>query len=225
MGQKVNPIGLRVGIVEDWRTKWFASKKDFKELLKEDIFIRNYIKGRYPRGTIGKIEIQKVKEKIKIILHTPRPGVVLGRKGSEINKLRDELIEKLNNKQVNIDVVEINPPGQSAQFLADTIAMQLERRISHRYVVKRAMALAMESGVEGIKVRISGRIGGVEIARSEQYIEGKVPLHTLRAKIDYATSTAFTRSGTVGVKVWLYLGEVLEEKNKEGKNAADAQKG
>jgi len=155
MGQKVNPIGLRVGIVEDWRTKWFASKKDFKELLKEDIFIRNYIKGRYPRGTIGKIEIQKVKEKIKIILHTPRPGVVLGRKGSEIN---------------------------------------------------------MESGVEGIKVRISGRIGGVEIARSEQYIEGKVPLHTLRAKIDYATSTAFTRSGTVGVKVWLYLGEVLEEK-------------
>lgn len=225
MGQKVNPIGLRVGIVEDWRTKWFASKKDFKELLKEDIFIRNYIKGRYPRGTISKIEIQKVKEKIKIILHTPRPGVVLGRKGSEINKLRDELIEKLNNKQVNIDVVEVNPPGQSAQFLADTIAMQLERRVSHRYVIKRAMALAMESGVEGIKVRISGRIGGVEIARSEQYIEGKVPLHTLRAKIDYATSTAFTRSGTVGVKVWLYLGEVLEEKNKEGKNAVDAQKG
>lgn len=224
MGQKVNPIGLRLGIIEDWRTKWFANKKEFKDWLKEDVFIRNYILKKYPRATISKIEIKKVGDKIKIVIHTTRPGVVLGRKGSEINKLRDELIEKLK-KQISIDVIEINPPGRSAQFLADTIAIQLERRVPHRYAIKRAMALALESGIEGIKVRISGRIGGVEISRSEQYIEGKVPLHTLRARIDYATSTAFTRSGTVGLKVWLYLGEVFEEKNKEGEeNATDAKK-
>jgi len=223
MGQKVNPIGLRLGITEDWRTKWFASKKDFKDSLKEDIFIRDNINKKYPRGTISKIEIEKViKEKIKIIIYTTRPGVILGRKGSEINQLRDELIGKLK-KQVSIDVVEVNPPGKSAQFLADTIVIQLEKRFSHRYAIKRAMALAMESGAEGIKVRISGRIGGVEISRSEQYIEGKVPLHTLRAKIDYATATAFTRSGTIGIKVWLYLGEVLQGEKQEDKNAVNAK--
>jgi len=224
MGQKVNPIGLRLGIVENWRTRWFSNKKEFKDLLKEDVFIRDYISKAYPKGTISKIEIEKFKEKVKIIIHTTRPGVILGRKGSEINKLRDELIEKLK-KQISIDVIEVNPPGKSAQFLADTIAMQLEKRISHRYAIKRTMALALESGAEGIKVRVGGRIGGAEISRSEQYIEGKVPLHTLRAKIDYATSTAFTRSGTVGVKVWLYFGEVLEEKDKEEiENAVDAKK-
>lgn len=218
MGQKVNPIGLRIGIIEGWRSNWFASKKDFKDLLKEDILIRDYIKKRYPRGTISKIEIEKT-DKIRIKIYTSRPGVVLGRKGSEINQLRDELYELLK-KQINIDCIEINPPGVSAQFLADSIVIQLEKRVPHRQAIKKAMDLAMQSGAKGIKVRISGRIGGVEIARSEQYIVGKVPLHTLRAKIDYATSTAFTRSGTVGVKVWVYLEEVLEEKGE--KNAVNA---
>ena len=223
MGQKVNPIGLRIGITENWRSNWFADKKNFKDLLKEDILIRDYLKKRYPRGTISRIDIEKVRDKIIIKLYTTRPGVVLGRRGSEINRVRDELYAMLK-KQINIDVFEVNPPGQSAQFLADTIAIQLERRVPHRQAIKKAMALALQSGAEGVKVRISGRIGGVEIARSEQYIQGKVPLHTLRAKIDYATSTAFTRSGTVGVKVWVFLGEVLEEKEKEEEDAVDAKK-
>ena len=218
MGQKVNPIGLRIGIVENWRSNWFADKKTFKDLLKEDILIRDYIKKRYPRGSITKIEIEKT-DNIRIRIYTTRPGVVLGRKGTEINKLRDELYEMFK-KQVNIDCIEVNPPGLSAQFLADSIVIQLEKRVPHRQAIKKAMDLAMQSGAKGIKVRISGRIAGAEIARSEQYIQGKVPLHTLRAKIDYATSTAFTRSGTVGIKVWVYLGEVLEEKGE--KNAVNA---
>jgi small subunit ribosomal protein S3 len=219
MGQKVNPIGLRIGIVENWRSNWFANKKDFKELLKEDILIREYIKKRYPRGSITKIEIEKT-DNIRIRIYTPRPGVVLGRKGTEINKLRDELYE-IFKKQINIDCIEVNPPGLSAQFLADSIVIQLEKRVPHRQAIKKAMDLAMQSGAKGIKVRISGRIAGAEIARSEQYIVGKVPLHTLRAKIDYATSTAFTRSGTVGIKVWVYFGEVLEEEKGE-KDAVNA---
>lgn len=220
MGQKVNPIGLRIGIVENWRSNWFANKKEFKEMLREDILIRDYIKKRYPRGSISKIEIEKT-DKIRIRIYTPRPGVVLGRRGAEINRLRDELYEMFK-KQITIDCIEVNPPGLSAQFLADSIVLQLEKRVPHRQAIKKAMDLAIQSGAKGVKVRISGRIGGVEIARSEQYIVGKVPLHTLRAKIDYATSTAFLRSGTVGVKVWVYLGEILEEK--EEKDAVDAQK-
>ena len=218
MGQKVNPIGLRIGVVENWRSNWFAKKKEFKDLLKEDILIRDYIKKRYPRGSITKIEIEKT-DSIRIRIYTPRPGVVLGRKGIEINNLRDQLYE-IFKKQINIDCIEVNPPGLSAQFLADSIVIQLEKRVPHRQVIKKAMDLAMQSGAQGVKVRISGRIAGAEIARSEQYIGGKVPLHTLRAKIDYATSTAFTRSGTVGVKVWVYLGEILEEKGE--KNALNA---
>ncbi|MGC8976068.1 MAG: 30S ribosomal protein S3 [Candidatus Ratteibacteria bacterium] len=220
MGQKVNPIGLRIGIVENWRSNWFASKKNFKDLLKEDILIRDYIKKRYPRGTISKIEIEKT-DIIKIRIYTPRPGVILGRRGAEINQLRDELYEMLK-KQIIIDCIEINSPGLSAQFLADSIVLQLEKRVPHRQAIKKAMDLAMQSGAKGIKVRISGRIAGAEIARSEQYIVGKVPLHTLRAKVDYATSTAFLRSGTVGVKVWVFVEEVLEEKGEE--NGVDAKK-
>ena len=210
MGQKVNPVGLRIGIIENWKSNWFTNKKNFKKFLKEDIFIRDFIKKKLPRGSIGKIEIEKVSDKIRIKIYTSRPGVVLGRKGSEINRVKDELYQILK-KQLDIDVIEISPGGQSAQFLADTIAVQLEKRVPHRQAIKKVMNFALQSGAEGVKVRISGRIGGVEIARSEQYMEGKIPLHTLRAKVDYATSTAITRSGTVGVKVWVYLGEVLEE--------------
>lgn len=224
MGQKVNPISMRMGIVEKWRGNWFAGKKEFRDLLKEDVALRNYLDGRFPRGTISKIEIEKIADKLRIKIHTTRPGVILGRKGSEIDMVRDE-IYKMFNKQISIDVLEVNPPGQSAQFLADSVAMQLEKRMPHRQAIKKVMALALQSGAQGVKVRISGRIGGREISRSEQYMEGKVPLHTLRARIDYATSTAFSRSGTVGLKVWVYLGEVLEEKQKgDNSNAADAEK-
>ncbi len=221
MGQKINPISLRLGIVEGWRGVWFANKQEFKSMLQEDALIRKYFEEKYPRGTITDLYIKKVSDRIKIELFAAKPGIVLGRRGSEINKVRDELY-KLLNKQVTIDVIEVASIGQSAQFLADNIAMQLERRMPHRQVIKKTIALAMQSGAKGIKVKISGRIGGAEIARSEQYKEGKVPLHTLRAKIDFAKSTAFSRSGTVGLKVWVYTGDVLE---KESKDAVDAKKG
>lgn len=214
---------MRLGIIEGWKGNWFADKKQFKELLKEDVCIRKYLTERFPRGTISKIDIEKIKDKLIIKIHTTRPGVILGRKGSEIDMVRDELYGVFN-KQISLDVFEVNPPGQSAQFLADSIAMQLEKRMPHRQAIKKAMALSLQSGALGIKVRISGRIGGREISRSEQYMEGKVPLHTLRARIDYAVSTAFSRSGTVGLKVWVYLGEVLEEKQKEKNDAVDAKK-
>jgi small subunit ribosomal protein S3 len=220
MGQKVNPIGFRLGIVEDWRGNWFAGKKEFRSMLQEDTEIRQYLAKRFPRGTITAIYIEKISDRIRIKLHASKPGIVLGRRGSEINNVRDELYKMLN-KQVSIDVLEVNPQGQSAQFLADNIALQLERRMPHRQVIKKTMALAMQSGAKGVKVKISGRIGGAEISRSEQYKEGKVPLHTLRAKIDYAISTAYSRSGTVGLKVWVYTGDVL---GKENKDAVDAKK-
>lgn len=211
MGQKVNPIGLRLGIVETWRSNWFATDRVFPDSLQEDVRTRSFLFSRFPRGTVSRIDIDKVSnDRVRIRIHTTRPGVVLGRRGTEINKVRDELYQMLN-RQVAIDVIEVAPPGQSAQFIADTIAMQLERRMPHRQVVKKAMQLATQSGAKGIKVRVSGRIGGAEISRSEQYKEGKVPLHTLRAKIDYAISTAVTKSGTIGVKVWIYLGEQFAE--------------
>lgn len=226
MGQKANPIALRLGVVENWRSNWFAGKKEFKNLLQEDTFIRNFLWERFPRASVSRIDIEKLTDRVRIKVYTSRPGVVLGRKGSEINRVRDELYERLN-KQVNIDVLEVNPPGQSAKFLSDTIAMQLEGRTPHRQVVKKAMALALQSGAKGIKVRVGGRIGGAEIARSEQYIEGKVPLHTLRAKVDYATSTAVLKTGTVGVKVWVYLGdapELLASQEQERKKPEPAGK-
>jgi len=223
MGQKVNPISLRLGIVETWRSNWYSSKKKFKDLLKEDVLLKEFLRKRFPRGTISRIDIEKIADNLKIKIYTTRPGVILGRRGSEINRVRDEIYGMIK-KQINIDVLEVNPPGQSAQFIADTISIQLERRSSHRQVVKKAIALSLQSGAKGIKVRVGGRIGGIEISRSEQYIEGSVPLHTLRAKIDYATSTAVTKSGTVGVKVWIYLGEILKEE-KSLDNTAKRERG
>ncbi|MCX7704841.1 MAG: 30S ribosomal protein S3 [bacterium] len=209
MGQKVNPIGLRLGITERWRSFWYANDKNFKDFLKEDVEIRKYLFNRFPRGSITRIDIEKIAEKIKINLYSPRPGVVLGRKGAEINTVREELYKKLN-KQISIDVDEVKNPGQDAQFMADSIAMQLERRVPHRIAVKKAMALSLQSGALGIKIRVGGRLGGAEISRSELYIKGKVPLHTLRAKISYATSTAITKFGCIGVKVWIFLGEIFD---------------
>jgi len=208
MGQKVNPIGFRLGIVERWRSVWFADDKNFKHFLREDLDTKKFLNESFPRGTVTKIEIEKVAEKIRVILHSPRPGVVLGRKGSEINRVKEALYGFLQ-KQVTIDVNEIKNPGLDAMFLADSIAQQLERRVPHRICIKKAMALAMQSGALGIKVRVGGRLGGAEISRSEQYKEGKVPLHTLRAKINYGTATAVTKFGCIGVKVWIFVGEIF----------------
>ncbi len=210
MGQKVNPIGLRLGITEKWRSFWFANDRNFKDFLREDVEIRKYLFGRFPRGSITRVDIEKIAEKVKINLYSPRPGVVLGRKGAEINAVRDEVYNRIK-KQVTIDVNGIKNPGQDAQFMADSIAMQLERRVPHRIAVKKAMALSLQSGALGIKVRVGGRLGGAEISRSELYMKGKVPLHTLRAKISYATSTAITKFGCIGVKVWIFLGEVFDK--------------
>lgn len=213
MGQKVNPIGLRLGINERWRSFWYANDRNFKDFLREDVEIRRFLFNRFPRGSVTRVDIEKIAEKIRINLYSPRPGVVLGRKGAEINSVREELYNKLN-KQISIDVEEVKTPGQDAQFLADSIAMQLERRVPHRIAVKKAMALSLQSGALGIKVRVGGRLGGAEISRSELYIKGKVPLHTLRAKISYATSTAITKFGCIGVKVWIFLGEVFDNQQK-----------
>ncbi|MCM8763851.1 MAG: 30S ribosomal protein S3 [Candidatus Omnitrophica bacterium] len=210
MGQKVNPIGLRLGITERWKSFWFADDKNFKDFLREDVEMRKYLFDRFPRGSVTRVDIEKIAEKVKITLYSPRPGVVLGRKGAEINAVREEVYNAIK-KQVMIDVNEIKNPGQDAQFVADSIAMQLERRVPHRIAVKKAMALSLQTGALGIKVRVGGRLGGAEISRSELYIKGKVPLHTLRAKISYATSTAITKFGCIGVKVWIFLGEVFEK--------------
>ena len=220
MGQKVNPLSLRLGIIENWRSNWFA-KGNYGDLIKEDLLIRNFITKRFIRGGITRIDIEKVADRIRIILHTTRPGIVIGRKGAEIDRLSNELYNLLK-KQVTVDVEEVKDPNLNAQFIADAIVYQLAKKSSYRYVIKRAIAVAMQSGAKGIKVRASGRLAGTEISRSEQYKEGRIPLHTLRAAIDYGVVTAHTKYGTIGIKVWVYKGEIFK---KEKKNGPDAQKG
>jgi len=209
MGQKTNPIGFRLGIVKPWVSRWFAAK-DMPALLKEDELIRKYLLTRLGHAAIAEIHIERRPGKVTVTIHTGRPGVVIGKKGTEVDKLRDELAQ-LTGKEAAINVEEIKRPETSAQLVADNIAHQLEQRISFRRAMKRAMQSAMRMGAQGIKLRASGRLGGAEIARTEGYHEGRVPLHTLRADIDYATSTAKTTYGTIGVKVWIFKGEVVED--------------
>ena len=209
MGQKTNPIGFRLGIVKPWVSRWFAVK-DMPALLKEDELIRKYLLTRLGHAAIAEIHIERRPGKVTVTIHTGRPGVVIGKKGTEVDKLRDELAQ-LTGKEAAINVEEIKRPETSAQLVADNIAHQLEQRISFRRAMKRALQSAMRMGAQGIKVRASGRLGGAEIARTEGYHEGRVPLHTLRADIDYATSTAKTTFGTIGVKVWIFKGEVVED--------------
>ncbi|HLG06412.1 MAG TPA: 30S ribosomal protein S3 [Gemmatimonadales bacterium] len=209
MGQKTNPIGFRLGIVKPWVSRWFASK-DMPALLKEDELIRKYLTTRLGHAAIAEIHIERRPGKVTVTIHTGRPGVVIGKKGTEVDKLRDELAQ-LTGKEAAINVEEIKRPETSAQLVADNIAHQLEQRISFRRAMKRALQSAMRMGAQGIKVRASGRLGGAEIARTEGYHEGRVPLHTLRADIDYATSTAKTTFGTIGIKVWVFRGEVVED--------------
>jgi small subunit ribosomal protein S3 len=212
MGQKTNPIGFRLGVTKQWRSKWFATK-EYPQLLKEDDLLRKYLRlRRFPGNAspaIADILIDRKPGKVVVTLHTGRPGVVIGKKGEEVEKLKSEL-QQITGKDVGINVEEIKRPEIEAQLVADNIAAQLAQRISFRRAMKRAVQSAMRMGAEGIKVKCGGRLGGAEIARVEGYREGRVPLHTLRADIDYATSTAKTTFGTIGVKVWIFKGEMVE---------------
>lgn len=217
MGQKVNPHGLRIGIIKDWDTKWYAGSKDYGDLLVEDFKIRKYIKKKLYTAGIARIEIERAANKIKLNIHTAKPGLVIGKGGSGIEQLRKE-VEKLTGKSVLINITEIKSAETNAQLVAENIAGQLERRISFRRAMKQSMSRAMKIGAKGIKTSVSGRVGGAEIARTEHYHEGTIPLQTLRADIDYGFAEADTTYGKLGVKVWIYKGEVLPVKKdkKEG---------
>ena len=209
MGQKTHPHGFRLGIVKPWRSRWFAGR-DMPQLLKEDELIRTYLKTRLQHAAISDVHIERKPGKVVVTVHTGRPGVVIGKRGAEVDKLRDELAQ-LTGKEVGVNVEEIKRPELDAQLVADSVAHQLAQRISFRRAMKRAVQSAMRMGAQGIKIKCGGRLGGAEIARVEGYHEGRVPLHTLRADVDYATSTAKTTFGTIGVKVWIFKGEVVED--------------
>lgn len=208
MGQKVNPIGLRLGINQEWRSKWYAGKREYGALLNEDIKIRNHIKERLSLAGVARICIERYGKKVRITIWSARPGIVIGRKGSEIDKLRDDLAE-LSGREIVLDVSEIKKPELEAQLVAENVALQLLKRVSFRRAMKRAVSLTMEAGAQGVKINCAGRLGGAEIARSEGYREGKIPLHTLRADIDYGFTEAHTPYGQIGVKVWIYKGEKM----------------
>jgi small subunit ribosomal protein S3 len=208
LGQKTHPIGVRLGIVKDWRSRWFANR-DFASLLQEDLMLRRYITSRLQRASVAQIDIERAPKRVTISIHTARPGIVIGRKGAEVDKLRDEL-KHLTGKEIYININEIKRPELNAQLVADNISRQLEQRVSFRRAMKKAVASAVRMGAEGIKVVCGGRLGGAEMSRVEKSEPaGRVPLHTLRADIDYARSTAYTTSGTVGVKVWICHGEKM----------------
>jgi small subunit ribosomal protein S3 len=207
LGQKTNPIGLRLGIIKSWSSKWFSDRK-FSDLLKEDLMIRKYTERRLEHAGIAAIDIVRAPRKVTLDIHTARPGIVIGRKGAEVDKLKEEL-QLLTKKEVAINIIEVKKPELSAKLVAENIAKQLEGRVSFRRAMKKAIASAMKLGAQGVKICCGGRLAGAEIARTEKYMEGRVPLHTLRADIDYATATAHTTYGCIGVKVWIFKGEVL----------------
>ena len=219
MGQKVNPVGLRIGIIRDWESKWFAGK-DYGALLLEDLKIREFLKKKLKEAAVSRIEIERAANRVSVTIHTAKPGMVIGKGGSEVEVLREQLV-KMTGKKVHINIQEIKNPELDAILVAESIAQQLERRVSFRRAMKQAIQRTMRAGAKGIKTVVSGRLGGAEIARTEGYSEGTVPLHTLRADIDYGTAEAHTTYGRIGVKVWIYRGEVLPAKKKpvsEGEN-------
>lgn len=212
MGQKVNPVGMRIGIIRDWESRWFAGK-DYADLLHEDLKVREYITKRLKDASVSKIEIERAANRLNITIHTAKPGMVIGKGGSEVEALRKAL-NQLTGKRVHINILEIKKPELDAKLVAENIARQLENRVSFRRAQKQAIQRTMRAGAQGIKTMVSGRLGGADIARSESYSEGTVPLHTLRADIDYAHAEADTTYGKLGVKVWIYRGEVLPAKKK-----------
>ncbi len=209
MGQKTNPIGLRLGIIRPWNSRWFASDRNFANLVHEDMLIKKYIHRRLDNAGISNVVISRAPKKVTVDIMTARPGIVIGRRGSEVDKLREEL-QLLTRKDIMLNIVEVRKPELDAKLVADSIARQLEGRISFRRAMKKALSATMRMGAEGIKVQCSGRLGGAEIARTEKYKDGRIPLHTLRADIDYATATANTTYGCIGVKVWVCRGEILD---------------
>ena len=221
MGQKVNPHGLRVGVIKDWDTQWFAEKKDFAALVKEDYEIRTALKKKYFQAAISKIVIERAAQKVTITIFTARPGVLIGKQGSEIEVIKKTVAKLCNGKQISINISEVKKPDADAQLVAESIASQLEKRVSFRRAMKQAISRSMRSGIKGIKVCVSGRLDGAEIARSESYHEGSIPLQTLRADIEYGVAEAHTTFGVIGIKCWIYKGEVIgaQKKKVEGGEA------
>ncbi len=224
MGQKVNPHGIRVGIIKDWDSRWYADKKNYGDNLVEDYNLRVFLKKKLFLAGVDKIEIEKFANKIRLSIHAAKPGIVIGKGGSEIDKLKKE-VENITGKSVILNVIEVKTPDLSAQLVAENIASQLERRISFRKAMKQCMARTMKMGAKGIKAAVAGRVGGAEIARTEQYHEGTIPLQTLRADIDYGFAEADTTYGKLGVKVWIYKGEILAESKKAAKAPAKVKEG
>jgi small subunit ribosomal protein S3 len=210
VGQKVHPYGFRLGINKPWKSNWFG-KRDFPELLQEDIKIRNFLRKNLSHAGIANLEIERSANRIRINIHTARPGIIIGKKGLEVDRLKEELQRIIGGKQVNLNIKEIRRAELDASLVAQNIALQLEKRISFRRAMKKSVQSSLRFGALGIKIRCSGRLGGHEIARSEWYREGRVPLHTLRADIDYGTAEALTTYGIIGIKVWVYKGEIFEK--------------
>lgn len=226
MGHKIHPVGFRLGITADWRSKWYAEGADYAKFLQEDIDIRNFLMTKLKHASVGDVRIERPAKSAYITIHTARPGIVIGKKGEDIEKLRTELTRrlKLNKNNVKVNIEEIRKPELCAQLVAESISSQLERRIMFRRAMKRAVGNTMRLGALGIKIKVSGRLNGAEIARSEQYREGRVPLHTLRADIDYATAIAATMYGNLGIKVWIYKGEVFDLEAKMARQSKAGQK-
>ncbi len=219
MGQKVNPHGIRVGVIKGWDTQWYADKKNFSAFLKEDYEIREFVKKKYYAAAISRILIERAANRVAVTIYTARPGVLIGKQGSEIEVIKADLAKIATGKQIGINIIEIKKPDCDAQLVAESIAAQLEKRASFRRCMKQAISRAMRLGAKGVKAMVSGRLDGAEIARTEHYHEGSIPLQTLRADIDYGVATARTTFGAIGIKVWVYKGEVLGGMKKEGGEA------
>lgn len=213
LGQKVHPLGLRLGIIKNWKSRWFATR-NYGDLLHEDLTIRKYIKERLYHSGVSNIEIERKANQVRIVIHASRPGIIIGKRGAEVERLKDELVE-LTNKDVYLDITEVRKAELDAQLLAEGIALQLERRVAFRRAMKKAVQSALRLGAQGVRIACSGRLAGAEIARTEWYREGRVPLQTLRADIEYGFAVAHTTYGVIGVKVWIFLGEVLPKEEKK----------
>jgi small subunit ribosomal protein S3 len=222
MGQKVRPTGFRIGITEDWRSRWFASKKEYGSLLVEDFKLREFIKNKYKFAGISKIEIERTRDQVVVHLHTARPGIIIGRKGQEVDRLKGEL-EELTGRRMELKIVEINNPNRNAVLVSEDVAQQLSKRGSFRRTIKRTLDQVMEAGAHGVKVELSGRLGGAEMSRCEKASRGSIPLSTLRRHIDYGFTVAQTAQGSIGVKVWIDLGDYSDEESGDGANAQAGQ--